>query len=294
MISFSGLGLYGRLGNQLFQYAFLRTAARRLGVPFHCPPWIGDTLFCLEGEEERAAVPKDIVAEYKEPYANIGFNESALRISDGTEIFGYFQTEKYLERGQVRRWYRFAETAIAGIRARFREVDLANSVGLHVRLGDFATTHKDLYYVPPRSYYRKALRLVRRKDNVVVFSDDIPKARALLGDLGKRVIFVEGSEPHEDLYLQTQCRDFICSPSTFNWWGAWLNAHPDKIIVAPNEGPTRPGSGISNDDFWPEGWLKLRALRRGRHHGPLLAQAPLRWPRFLLERRWRKLVRLYA
>jgi hypothetical protein len=48
MISFPKLGNYGRLGNQLFQYAFLRSSARRLGVQFHCPKWDGGDIFDLD------------------------------------------------------------------------------------------------------------------------------------------------------------------------------------------------------------------------------------------------------
>ena len=48
MISFSKLGSFGRLGNQLFQYAFLRSTAARLGTRFHCPQWIGDRVLHLD------------------------------------------------------------------------------------------------------------------------------------------------------------------------------------------------------------------------------------------------------
>ena len=50
MLSFSKLGNYGRLGNQLFQYAFLRMTARRLGTQFFCPKWDGDDIFNLNDE----------------------------------------------------------------------------------------------------------------------------------------------------------------------------------------------------------------------------------------------------
>ena len=59
MISFERLGEEG-LGNQLFQYAFLRSMARRLGVSFYCPSWIGDQVFDLDDGGERAAAPVGI------------------------------------------------------------------------------------------------------------------------------------------------------------------------------------------------------------------------------------------
>jgi len=38
MISFKKLLVLGGLGNQMFQYAFLRVTAERLGVKFFLPP----------------------------------------------------------------------------------------------------------------------------------------------------------------------------------------------------------------------------------------------------------------
>ena len=96
MISFSRLGDYGRLGNQLFQYAFLRTTALRLGVKFYCPEWIGDSIFLLNDENEKAKEPVGIYRTYVEPSDNPGFNESAMRIEDGTEIGVIFRKRSIL------------------------------------------------------------------------------------------------------------------------------------------------------------------------------------------------------
>jgi glycosyl transferase family 11 len=286
VISFSALGARSRLGNHLFQYAFLRTIARKLRVKFYCPSWIGDAIFNLDDGAERAHIPCDIRLKYQEPYQCTGLNESALQIGDNTDIEGYFQTEKYLDRKEVCRWYTFKDASIAGIRKRYEQVEFENSVGISVRLGDFVTTYGALFYVARRSYYRRALELVRRKTMIVVFSDDIPAARAVLGDLGAPIIFATDYEPYEGVYLQSQCHDFICSASTYSWWGAWLNQNPDRIIIAPKEGAFRPGAPVSNEDFWPENWSKIRALR------PLLDHYQMATKHFLLQRAVKKMRRM--
>ena len=28
---------------------------------------------------------------------------------------------------------------------------------------------------------------------------------------------------HSDLYLMSQAKHFVVIPSSYNWWGAWLN-----------------------------------------------------------------------
>jgi hypothetical protein len=97
MISFTRLGKAQGLGNQMFQYAFLRTTAQRLGVTFFCPAWKGERIFQLKDEAVRVREPLSIDKKYCQPKDTSGFSPSALRIEDGTEIFGFFQSEKYFD-----------------------------------------------------------------------------------------------------------------------------------------------------------------------------------------------------
>jgi hypothetical protein len=263
MIAFSTLGKRSRLGNHLFQYAFLRTTAQRLGVQFYCPEWIGDSVFQLNDSSERAEKPSDIHLEYLEPQKYTGVNTSAYSIKNGTNISGYFQTEQYFDKNQVRQWYRLKEHELLKIKQKFQTIDFSESCGLSIRLGDFATTYGNLFYVPRIRYYKAALEFVTNKDNIIVFSDDIPGAKTLLGNMGDRFTFIEGYEPYEGIYLQSCCKDFICSNSTYSWWGAWLNDNPGRVIVAPSEGPFRPGSPVKNQEFWPSDWLTTPALYHG-------------------------------
>jgi hypothetical protein len=265
MISFTKFGELGRLGNQLFQYAFLRTTAKQLGVKFFCPPWIGDSVFDLKDSGERSVEPQAISHRYMESFDYLGFNENVSQIKDDTDIHGYFQTEKYFC-NDVRAWYKFKDSATENIRNQYQNVDFKNSVGISVRLGDFVTTYGHRYYVPARKFYLKALEKTPRSGSVLVFSDDIKGARNLLGDLGTKVDFIEGYEPYEGLYLQSICRDYICSPSTYAWWAAWLNDYEDSVIVAPSEGAFRPGVPIRNQEYWPDRYVKIPALRFGLDH----------------------------
>jgi hypothetical protein len=266
MISFSTLGIRSGLGNHLFQYVFLRTTAQRLGVQFYCPEWIGDFVFELNDTLERAKSPSSIFSEYVEPRQYTGINKSAFCIQDGTNIQGYFQTEQYFNKDHVREWYRFKEDSLLNVRQKFESIDFTKSCGLSIRLGDFVTTYGDLFYVPRLEYYMRALKQVKNQDNIIVFSDDISGAKVLLNKMGERFTFIDGYKPYEGIYLQSLCHDFICSNSTYSWWGAWLNNRQDKVIVAPAEGPFRPGSPVKNHEFWPSDWQTTSALRYGLDH----------------------------
>ena len=111
--------------------------ARRLGVKFYFPEWIGDKVFCLNDEDERATVIEGIHREYVQSRSNSGFEEDALSIKDGTDTYGYFQSERYfLDRSLVRGWYTFSDEAIISVRENHRHLDFSADVSLHFRFGD--------------------------------------------------------------------------------------------------------------------------------------------------------------
>ena len=197
MISFSKLGKHEGLGNQLFQYAFLRTTAQRLGVKFYCPPWLGDKIFLLKDEALREITSVNLPRTYRQPENNGGFSECALAIEDGTEIFGFFQSEKYFDEKEVRRWYTFKEDAIAAVKQRFKHIDFSRSTAVHLRFGDMKKY--PMFVIMPPSYYSRALSYLRSSDNILVFSDEIDTAKGHLRGLGRNFVYIEGNQNHEDL-----------------------------------------------------------------------------------------------
>jgi len=259
MISFPLLGKHYKLGNQLFQYAFLRSTALRLGVKFYCPEWIGDSIFLLNDKNEREQEPINISKVYFQDRIKPGFSKNALNIEDGTEIQGLFQSEKYFEESQVRNWYTFREESISKVMDKYKHIDFSQSVGMHFRFGENTLSRQ--YIIPHVHYYKKALEIVKHKGVILVFSDEIDLAREYLEKIKVKPIYVEGGRDYEDLYLMTLCHDFISSVSTFSWWGAWLIKYEDKSVVCPKEW-VRPGHPAAKSlDLTPERWVQLRAAR---------------------------------
>ena len=39
---------------------------------------------------------------------------------------------------------------------------------------------------------------------------------------------------YNDFYLFSLCKNFIVGPTTFHWWGAWLNKNVNKICIRPS------------------------------------------------------------
>jgi DNA-binding CsgD family transcriptional regulator len=55
-----------------------------------------------------------------------------------------------------------------------------------------------------------------------------------------------------DFHLFKFSKHFIVGPSTFHWWGAWLNQNNNKICVRPSE--MNPSNNLN---FWPDEWVEI-------------------------------------
>ena len=69
----------------------------------------------------------------------------------------------------------------------------------------------------------------------------------------KKFIFIENNNIAMDFYLFNFAKHFIVSPSTFHWWGAWLNTNHEKICIRPPDF-LNPSNNIN---FWPDNWKKV-------------------------------------
>ena len=258
MISFSKLGNYGRLGNQLFQYAFLRVTALKLKTLFFCPAWEGDQIFDLKDGEIRADAPRGIL-HYFDSAPEGGFCPRALQIADHSEIQGYFQSDKYYpDRAQVKSWYSFRPEIVDSVESLFPRSLLEDAASISLRLDkDYANTREYFPLYPPW-YYRRGLKRVAAMGPVLVFADRPDLAREFAASvLGNDTIVVEGLNPYQQLYLMTRCRANVITNSTFAWWGAWLNLRDDRVIVAPSMW-CRPGVPNAISDILPDEWVKVR------------------------------------
>jgi hypothetical protein len=182
-------------------------------------------------------------------------------------LVGYWQAAAYVEAvaPQLRRQF-MLKNALQGRNRRYADTirSLPCPVSLHVRLGDYtliqhaAGAGKTVSQVLPLDYYKRALAALTKalgtRFTVMVFSDDPPKARELLGSIAE-CVFVEGNgseTAHEEMMLMSLCRHHIIANSSFSWWGAWLNDKPGKRVFAPRCWGNTPDSYFP--DLYPAGW----------------------------------------
>jgi hypothetical protein len=171
------------------------------------------------------------------------YNENILSLPSNCYLTGYWQSEKYfyMHEEAIRNIYSFKTQMGEKNKSIAEEINKCNSIAVHIRRGDTATTEgitKDMMARIPMEYYNNALEYMKKRvDNPVifVFSDDIEWARSNL-DFPLKSYFIDHNkkmENYNDMRLMSLCKHNIIANSSFSWWGAWLNKNKDKQVVAP-------------------------------------------------------------
>ena len=240
MISFVP-GYFGFLGNQMFQYAAVRALSLARGVKAGFPANKPNlhALFPLKADLHSREWPM----KYRE--RGFHFFPDFWDAPDGTQLHGYFQSEKYFapHAAQIRQEFSFEE----------RTVFDKPTVAVHVRRGDYLSFPE---HHPPLTmdYYSRAMERFPGL-RFLVFSDD--PGWCLLNFDRERCRTIVGQTAIQDMALMASCDHFIIANSSFSWWGAWLGRNPEKRVVAPAKwfGPAK--AGWDTRDLYCTGWEVL-------------------------------------
>lgn len=258
------VNITGQFGNQMFQYALGRHL-EMLGKDV-----IYYTGYFRKRQEHDLALPRIFGIHLREASRNqvLACREDRHRIIDrirrklfgrrervfteiGSKVYnyrpdvfevkrglidGYWQSERYFQSvaDVICKDYTFLDVSERN-RELASEMAANTSVAIHVRRGDYV----GCYPVMDVSYYNRAMDyFVKKYDSVhfYVFSNNLSWCRDNLK--ADKITFVDwntGKDSPYDMWLMTQCRHNIIANSSFSWWGAWLNKHEGKEVIAPRE-----------------------------------------------------------
>jgi len=96
--------------------------------------------------------------------------------------------------------------------------------------------------------------------NIFIFSDDIEWCKlAFLQDYFDYNVYFIDSEDYLDFELMKSCKYNIISHSSYSWWAAILNNHPEKIVIAPQKFLVRKEDRkfYDNKIHYPLNWIKI-------------------------------------
>jgi len=262
MITFNMIGRYGRMGNQMFQYATLYAIAKtrkyEFGIPYQfksANPYLN---FCLNecfpnlSAKDSSEVKNSKRAQEKE----FTYNAGIFGIPDGTDILGYFQSEKYFKdyRNDLLREFKFKKE-IEEKAEDIRNITKEPVISLHLRLGDYKN-FKDKHPICNEEYFKNALELLPNDLLLVCFSDEPELAKNIFDNLGRKYFITETNDQYVDMCLMTKCDYHVIANSSFSWWGAWL-CDSKKVIAPAQWFGAGDGSPKNWSDIYCEGWINL-------------------------------------
>jgi hypothetical protein len=192
------------------------------------------------------------------------FDPNIMKTPKDVYLDGYWQSEKYFVDIQdvIRREFTIKVEQDRQSREIAEQIAGTQSVSIHVRRGDYVSNPETrrVHGVCNLDYYKQCISLIAEKityPHLFVFSDDPGWVTDNLR-FDYPTTFVthnDAAKNYEDLRLMSMCKHHIIANSSFSWWGAWLNANPNKIVLAPRRWFNDPG--IDTRDLLPDGWIKV-------------------------------------
>jgi hypothetical protein len=252
--------LEGRLGNQLFQYAFIYATAKRIHTKFYMDKsvdyllldkyfniekdfcsFFDSHIFSIKGVKlffshylrwafyyvlRHTIVSKQVLFDNNEPAS-----ANLAKIKNNRIYIGHFQSAEYFIDYQqdIKQLFSIKTNHQLRFENIFKSFPKAKKyVTIHLRRGDYV----DLNWVLSLSYYHNAIKQVHHQDNYYIFiSDDVDFIKNEFNYLNDK--FISHYDEIIDLQFLTHADVCILSNSSFSWWGAWLNNNPNKIVYAP-------------------------------------------------------------
>jgi len=190
-----------------------------------------------------------------------------LKISNKLYVQGNFENQMYFNkyRSDLCRIFTPKQEVINKNNSIINKIKNSNSVSLHIRRNRFSDQRKlktvasindsEKFTIKIINYINESLNLINsRIDNpeYFIWTNDHNDISTLLNRLKIKNYTLINNDVINDFNLFRYCKHFIVGPSSFHWWGAWLNENPDKLIIRPsNLNPS------NNENFWPKDWISV-------------------------------------
>ena len=284
--------LKGGLGNQMFQYAFGRSLAiyyqtnllldiselqnkniqhtyrnYALNV-FQIKASIAQQKLQVEKENKKSFLRFFDLRKSKKPFKLITerkfhFDAEIGKASDNCYLDGYWQGPLYFIdiENEIRADFKLSIPLSPIAEPFLNRINSCNAVSIHIRRGDYVTNAETNSYhgICDLEYYKAAVKIIKSKiSNPVffIFTDDMDWVNVnFIIDATFILVSQKELTQFDDLQLMCACKHAIIANSSFSWWGAWLIANREKIVVAPSK--WFQNSSVNTDNLFPKSWLRI-------------------------------------
>jgi hypothetical protein len=238
----------GRMGNFLFECCTAISYALTYDLDFTVPSrtenpyW--NPIYCphLVNKFYNPQLEKVYLWETQHNYQELPFEESWR--NKNIVIEGYRQTAKYFDkhREQILYLLDFPYTKKDGY------------VSCQVRRGDYVEL-RNKHPEVTIEWYEKCMSMFPNY-KFKFFSDDIKWCKDNFGHRSDCEFSTNNNEVY-DLIEMANCEHQICSPSTFAWWGGYLNRNENKQVIFPKFWFTEGWGGLDTSDIVKPEWIKI-------------------------------------
>lgn len=188
------------------------------------------------------------------------YKKEPLELQGNVYYEGIWESVHYLNIARSEIQHTFAHPTPDISNAEYiRCMESENSVGIHVRRGDYLL-HPNFSGICDLDYYKSAIREIQKDDKrhiFYIFSNDMMWCKENLSPLiePNKIVYVTsntGIKSCWDMFLMSHCKDLIIANSSFSWWGAFLNKRKGRV-VAPKKWVNRE----AKYDIWLDDWIRL-------------------------------------
>lgn len=248
IVQISTLGNYGRLGNQMFQYAFARAYAEKYGATLEIPNWVGEKIFKNVSHHgisrHLPRVPVD-----KVPWGKVNI-----------DLYGYFQFKRCFDmlfESKLREWFIFQDRWVDTYSRR------EGCVAAHIRRGDYSENYSGTFCVITKDSYIQACRKYDLdKQKLIWVSEENPTVDLRACDVNYKSInnSMYGSGMYEDngvsflpdFFKMINAEVLLRANSTFSFWAGFFRE--GRRMYSPDVGNK---IGFSDVEFVAGNWSAL-------------------------------------
>ena len=221
-----GTHFKGRLGNNLYQYAYIRSVSERFGYDFFITEESTDTFKVFEDFFPHLQFNKgfrnytNVLNEYDALYKDKFYN-----LKDNTYVSGFFQNHRYFDRNDAKEWFKiYLDNEQQNIYDEI--IDKYNPEEycyINFRGTDYMSVKED----NERTFFDRS-QYISQKSKFIVLTDDVENAR-------KYIKAEEYFAPNHKITLKliSSAKTLIIPAlTTFAWWGAWLG--DTELVLSPD------------------------------------------------------------
>ena len=196
------------------------------------------------------------------------YNIDTLNLKKNFYVYGHFENQSYFDhyRNDLINFFTPKKDFIKDNNTIISKLNETNSVSIHIRRNRFSDQNGLInIYQKEKSknftldilhYINRSTEFIKKKINdpkFFIWSNDFTDFDNITNKLNiKNFELIKNNDPINDFYLFKFAKHFIVGPSSYHWWGAWLNENKNKICLRPeNLNPS------NNKNFWPDNWINI-------------------------------------